>query len=96
MNKNVYIVLTHTKSLVRGSTTKWEVIEKCEFVDNVKRRHAERASVILDYTNSTIVKDRDGTGVFDEFMTYVDGAYPQQMQEIRREFPIRHESKANA
>lgn len=83
--KNVYIVLMHTMSLKPGTTDQWEGIEKCEFVDALKNRHDTCATVILDFTNKTVVKDRTNEYDYDNFFQYVKKTYPEQITELEAE-----------
>jgi len=81
--KNVFIIITHS---TQPTDEKTQVTEKCEFVDQIKDRHNTQATVILDYLNETIVKNRDNTGSYNEYVWYVTKNYPQQMGELAKEY----------
>jgi hypothetical protein len=84
--KHIYVVLTYTKRLVKGSRTEWEAIEKCEFVDALKRRHIDSSEVILDLTDRIIYKNRTDLDDYNSFYDYVKKSYPQQMTELENEY----------
>lgn len=78
---NVFIVMVH-HNIRNNKTKKMEVHEKIEFVDDLKTRHITSATVILDYLNRKIVKNRGDTGTYEEFEAYVTNACPKQMAEL--------------
>lgn len=82
--KRVYIVMTHTKQPQPDGTTK--VIEKCEFVDSLKNRHYSSATVILDFLEEKIIKNRENTGTYAQYNWYLHQNYPQQMGELVNEY----------
>lgn len=81
--KKVFIVITHSKQTKDGKS---QVVEQCEFVDRLRNRDHNTASVILDYRNEKILKNRDGTGTFTDFVWYLHKNYPQQMAELASEY----------
>jgi hypothetical protein len=83
--KNIYIVITHIQQ-PPNDEGKVGVSERCEFVDNLKNRHRSTASVILDYLNEKVVKNRSEEGSYPEFVKYLEKNYPQQMGELKKEF----------
>lgn len=81
--KKVFIVITHAKQVKDGKS---QVVEQCEFVDRLRNRDHNTASVIIDYKNETILKNRDGKGNYTEFVWYLHKNYPQQMSELANEY----------
>lgn len=85
MKLKIYIVITHSANPATGKNKgKWEVTENCEFVDRIKARHTESASVILDYVNKKIVKDRNRSGSYDDYYQYVETNYPEKLKELNK------------
>lgn len=80
--KNVFIVISHIKQLKDG---KWNVVEQCEFVDSLKKRHIT-ATVVIDYLKEEFVSNREGKGTYKEFMWYLHKNYPKQMTELSTEY----------
>ena len=83
--QKVYILATH-HVLVNKETKKREIHEKCEFVNELKTRHLNSATFIIDFLNKKVVKDRSYEGTYEEFEAYVMSRYPDQMQELIEEF----------
>lgn len=83
--QKVYILATH-HVLVNKETKKREIHEKCEFVNELKTRHLNSATFIIDFLNKKVVKDRSNEGTYEEFEAYVMSRYPDQMQELIEEF----------
>lgn len=81
--KKVFIVVTHMKVTEDRRTRNQE---KCEFVDQLKKRHETEATLIIDYLNEKIVKDRSNTGTYQDFIWYLHKNYPQQMGELAKEY----------
>lgn len=82
--KPVYIVLTHHYQPAPGG--KWEVEEKCEFVDRLTDTHRTKSSIIIDYRNGSLYKNRGGTKSEDAFnlvLESLNDRYPEEMQELR-------------
>jgi len=86
MKRNIYIVITHSKSPVKSDPEKTNIAETCEFVDRIKNEHIKSATVILNYTERTIEKNREKQGTFNDFLRYVNEKYPDQMAELRERF----------
>ena len=55
-------------------------------MDQLKKRHDTEATVILDYLDECIVKNRGDEGTYDDFIWYVTKNYPEQMQELLKEY----------
>lgn len=81
--KKIFIVISHAKQMVDGKS---QMTEQCEFIDQIRNRDHSNASVILDYKNETIVKNREKTGSYNDFVWYLHKNYPQQMAELAREY----------
>ncbi len=81
--KKIFIVVTHAKVTKDRKT---QTQEKCEFVDQLKSRHEVEATLIIDYLNEKIVKDRSGTGTYQDFIWYLHRNYPNQMGELAKEY----------
>lgn len=81
--KKIFIVITHSRQKKDGET---QVVEQCEFVDQLRKRDHSNATVIIDYINEKIIKNREKNGTYNDFIWYVHKNYPQQMGELAREF----------
>ena len=81
--KNIYVVITHVMQLKNGTE---EVVEKCEFVDQIKNRHRNTASVILDFLKQSVVKDRNNVYEYWTYYHYVAQNYPNQVKELELEY----------
>ena len=53
--EKVFIVVTQIRSLKTKSQSSWQVTEKVEFVDQIRKRHISTASAIGDYINQKMV-----------------------------------------
>lgn len=81
--ENVFIVLSHKHSLRRGSQTEWEVSEKVEFVNKLKKVHLTMSSAIGDYLNRTMITGaRYNMDDYSVFENYVRLKYQKQMDEL--------------
>lgn len=81
--EKVYIVLSHVNSLKPGSRTEWQVTERVEFVNQLRKKHNTMASVIGNYTDRKMVMGaRYGMTDYDQFETYVRTKYKEQMDKI--------------
>lgn len=81
--KPVYIVLTHHYQPVPGG--KWEVEEKCEFVDRLTDKHRIHSSIIIDYRNGTLYKNRNGSKTDEAYALVLESLldrYPSEMLEL--------------
>lgn len=83
--QKVYIVATH-HVLVNKQTKEREVHERCEFVDDLKKRYWNSATFILDFINKKVLKDRNNAGSYAEFEAYILQRYPEQVRELIAEF----------
>jgi hypothetical protein len=82
--KNVFIIITHARQTKDG---KENVVERCEFVDQIKNRHNTEATVILDFINKKIVKNRDGGDAkYQDFVWYLNKNYSKQMKQLDESF----------
>lgn len=94
--QKVFIVLTHIRTMNKNPKTssedsgpprpKMEIQERCEFVDEVKKRHTVEATLIIDYINQKIVKDRSNFGRYEDFDAYLRNKYSDQMKELDAEY----------
>lgn len=84
-NKKVFIILTHYYS-PGEEEGKHNLTEKCEFVDDIKSRHHTGASVILDFMNKKVIKQRQTDYSYYHYLEYVSEKYPKQMEELTREY----------
>lgn len=94
--QKVFIVLTHTRTMnkhPRASSEdsgpprpRMEIQERCEFVNEVKKRHIAEATLIIDYINQKIIKDRSNSGRYEEFDAYLRERHPDQMKELDAEY----------
>lgn len=69
--KKAFIVLTHTHVPSKTELGKWEITEKCEFVDSLKNRMYTDATAIVDYFNKKVVKSRIEDATFGHFIEHV-------------------------
>ena len=81
--KDVFLVLIHSKIIKDG---KEHVVERCEFVDVLKKKHIDTSTVVIDYLNERIVKNRGGEGEYSDFVSYITDNYPDQMGELQEEY----------
>jgi len=80
--KKIFIVVTHSQVT---ENRKARTQEKCEFVDQLKTRHQVGATLIIDYLNEKIVKDRN-EGTYQDYIWYLHRHYPNQMNELANEY----------
>ena len=76
MEKDIYLVITITKTPAKGEKTftkdwaktgQWEVYEIPEITDSLQRRHKDNASIIVNVTGNKIVKNNtpsDSDGLY--------------------------------
>ena len=86
--KSHFIVFIHTQKPAQGARTempnfaeegKWNVQEMVYFVDKIKSHHMDTATVIIDYDNWKVVKDRtDSVTGPQQMLDHVQKHYPQQ------------------
>jgi hypothetical protein len=81
--EKVFIVVSHTNALKEGSRDEWQVHEKVEFVNQLKKRHTDTASAIGDYLNRKIVKGAFyGFDEYDKLENYIRSKYKEQMTRL--------------
>jgi len=83
--RKVFIVLTHHR-VCHPDEGKHNLVEKAEFVDNLKSRHIASATIILDFIKETIVKQREGNFSYAHYISHVRKTYPQQITELEEEY----------
>lgn len=81
--RNVFIVLFHNYVTKNGEN---QVVERCEFVDNLTRRHLDSSTVIIDFLEEKVVKNRAKEGEYSDFVQYLNEQYPTQMKELHSEY----------
>lgn len=89
--EKVFIVVSHKNSPKAGShpgrgaksKLEWEVSETVEFVNQVKNRHTDTASIIGDYINrKIIIGSRFGITEYAQLDEYVRKKYKKQMDQL--------------
>ena len=81
--EQIYIVVSHKNSLKSGSRTEWEVTEKVEFINQLKKRHINQSSVIANYLEKKMISGkRFGLEDYDKFENYIRTKYPAQLKEL--------------
>ena len=87
--EKVFIVASHVNSLKRSEKTgkcvagQWEVTEKIEFVNQLRKNHYSSSSAIGDYTNRKMLTGaRFGITDYDKFEEYVRTKYKDQMAQL--------------
>ena len=75
--KNVFIVLFHNYVTKDGEN---QVVERCEFVDNLTRRHFDSSTVIIDFLKEKVIKNRSKEGEYSDFIQYLNEQYSKQME----------------
>ena len=85
--EKVFIVLMH-KNILKSPATKtkeavWEVEERVEFVNQVRKNHISMGSAIGDYINRKMISgSRYDMGDYDKFEEYVRTKYKDQMRQL--------------
>lgn len=85
--KKVFIVLNHSYTPDESAHGGVKIHEQCEFVSQLKSRHYDSASVILDYVNEKVVKDRSSTYNYSKFYDYVVKKYPKETTQLASLYP---------
>lgn len=80
--KKAFIVLTHHYTPSKTERGKVNVVEKCEFVDNLKNRMYTEATVIVDYMNKNIIKCRIEGATMDQLMTHIKTKHPGEYKKF--------------
>lgn len=82
--KGVYIILTHKG--VPGKDGKWNTVEECEFVNQIKDRHYSSATAIVDVLNEKVLKSRvldpRDSESYGTLITYVQNNYPEKYAQL--------------
>lgn len=82
-SKRVFIVVSHFSTINRDGDP--ERLERCEFVDLLKKRHFIDSTYILDYIKEDVVKDRYRSD-YDTHMVYMRKTYKEQMDTLDDEY----------
>lgn len=98
--EKVFIVLMHKNNLKcptkKGKEAQWEVEERVEFVNQLRKKHIEMGSAIGDYINRTMVSGaRYGMDDYSKFEEYVRTKYAKQLaqlDEVYREQQVKDDS----
>lgn len=80
--KHAYIALTHRYSPARQQRGKWEVMEECKFVSDVKYKLLTEASVVVDVLNQRVVKCRADGGDYESLIKYVSEKYANEYNQF--------------
>lgn len=79
--EKAFIVLSHTHRLEKNG--QWQVYEKVEIVDQLRKRHYSNSSAIGDFINRTMISGiRVGMDNYDNFENYIRNRYKTQMDEL--------------
>ena len=84
MKKGYYIVLIHHYTPMKEDPTKHNVTEKCEFVSDIKNRHMNSATVIIDAANKTFVKNRIRESSYEQFIAHIEKTHPREYGEFKK------------
>lgn len=66
----------------REKTSKFDSFEVIEFVDKLKDRDVSESTVIVDYVNKKIVKDRTKQVTFDSIIDHANTNYADHMKKL--------------
>ena len=90
--KSHYIVIIHAHQPAEGSHPEmkdfgekgqWTMNETVYFVDKLKPRHMDSASVVIDYDNWKVLKDRTNSiSNPQQMLDHVQKNYPQQFKQF--------------
>jgi hypothetical protein len=85
--ERVFIVLMHKNSLKgpvrKGVEPQWEVEERVEFVNQIRKKHIETGTAIADYLDRKMVSGaRFGMTDYAKFEEYVRTKYSKQMAQL--------------
>lgn len=84
--KGLFIVITHTRSVnpdSRSSEDAFLITEKCDFVDKLTSGMLASATVALNYTNKTVVKNRDNDSSFNTLMLIIESKYKKELEDFK-------------
>jgi hypothetical protein len=87
--ETVYIVLSHVHSLKKYTTDQWEVSEKVEFVNRIRKYHIQYATIIGNYLQRKIEQGgaKLNINTYEEFESYINKKYEKQMTTLREAYP---------
>ena len=83
--EKVFVVLTHHRVPSASKPGAWDIKERADFVDQIRKRHQSAATTIVDYINEEVVKDRNKRN-YKDLLWHLTKTYPQQMKELRAEY----------
>lgn len=84
MRKEAYIILTHYYTPSKEQN-KWDANELIEFVGNIKNKHYEKATMIVDFINKKIIKSRVSNATYESFEDHVYEKYPEKIKQFKEE-----------
>jgi hypothetical protein len=86
--EKVFIVVSHSRlpSKDRAKQGQWEVTEKIEFVDQLRKRHIDMSSITVDYLEEKVLYGNPKNIQYDEFIKYVTERCPRQMKELNETY----------
>lgn len=84
-NHGAFIVIKHYYHPLRG-TDQVQVNEEVTFVDRLKNHHLDDATVIVDFLNRKLKKNRAVNTSFDQYMEYLNNKYPTEMNKLNEMF----------
>lgn len=80
--EQVFICVTQVRSLRPKSRSDWQVTERVEFVDQVRRKHVQTAMAVGDYINRKMIIGTGKVESYEKFEEYVRAKYPKQMGQL--------------
>lgn len=85
--EKVFIVLSHKHNLKPGSKTEWEVSEKVEFVNQLRKKHITMSSAIGDFLNRKMISgSKVGLVDYDYFEEYLEKKYSKEMEQLKEAY----------
>ena len=84
MRKGHYIILTHSYTPMKDDRTKMNCTEKCEFVDDIKKKHISGATAILDAEHKTFVKNRVRESSYAQYIEHIEKTHPREYGEFKK------------
>lgn len=93
--EKVYIALVHYFRPAQGEMTqkkewgkegKWQADEKIVFTRNLKDKILDSATVILEYTNKEIIKDRVKKGDFNSYIKHISENHKEEFQAFKKNY----------
>lgn len=89
---SVYLILTHTYHPAEGAMTQkkewgkmneWRIEEHIKFEKGINDRVFDEASVILEYTNKSIIKDRVKKHDFNGYINHIAQSFPNEFKSFK-------------